>query len=142
MRYQIPQFIEFENKIIGPLTIKQFIYLAGGGGLAFISYTMLPIYVAIIFIAGFVLLGVALAFYKVNNKPFIDFVESAFLYYTKSKLYIWKKTNKKIQALSSPSPYKQVYVPKVADSKLKELTWTLDVNQNTNPVTGPDVKTN
>ena len=32
MRFQVPQFIEIESKIFGPLTFKQFIYLAGGGG--------------------------------------------------------------------------------------------------------------
>ena len=36
MRFQVPQFIEIEDKIIGPLTIKQFIYIAGGAGMCFV----------------------------------------------------------------------------------------------------------
>src|SRR5882762_10525491 len=98
MRYQVPQFIDIEDKIIGPLTIKQFVYLAGGGGMAFIVYTYVPLILSIPLIAGIVLLSLGLAFYKVNNKPFIDFVESAFVFYTKEKLYIWKKEQRKPEA--------------------------------------------
>ena len=34
MMFSVPQFIDVEDKIIGPLTLKQFIYLAGGAGLS------------------------------------------------------------------------------------------------------------
>ncbi len=48
MRYQVPQFIEIEDKIFGPLTLKQFIYLAGGGGLCLIFFSLLPLYIMVI----------------------------------------------------------------------------------------------
>jgi len=51
MRFQVPQFIEIESKIFGPLTFKQFIYLAGGAGLSFLFYAFLPFFIAVIFIA-------------------------------------------------------------------------------------------
>jgi hypothetical protein len=136
MRYQVPQFIDVEDKIIGPLTIKQFVYLVGGVGMAFIVYTFLPIYIAIILIAAIIPLSLALAFYKVNNKPFIDFLESAFIYYTKPDLYIWKKEPKKIERKTEEEKVNQIYVPRLSDSKLKELSWTLDINENLNPLTG------
>ena len=140
MRYQVPQFIEVEDKIIGPFTIKQFIYIAGGAGMDFIIYNYLPIYISIILIAAVSMLSLALAFYKVNNKPFIDFLESAFLFYTKQNLYIWKKENKTYKASATTdkaaAAAKQVYVPRLSDSKLKELSWTLDINENLNPLTG------
>jgi hypothetical protein len=82
-----------------------------------------------------------LAFYKINNKPFIDFLESAFTFYTKNNLYIWKKEERKIipkKAEEMAPP--QVYVPKLSDSKLKELSWSLDINENLNPLTGEDGK--
>lgn len=139
MRYQVPQFIDVEDKIVGPFTIKQFIYLAGGAGMSFVIYTYIPIYIAIILIAVVIPLSLALAFYKVNNKPFIDFLESAFMFYTKQNLYIWKKEQKKVvksEEVSKNSP--QVYVPRLSDSKLKELSWTLDINENLNPLTGEE----
>ena len=142
MKYQVPQFIEVEDKIIGPLTIKQFVYMAGGGGMAFIVYTYLTIYISIILVPIIIALSLALAFYKINNKPFIDFLESAFLFYTKQNLYIWKKENKKIEAKKAEaSESAQVYVPRLSDSKLKELSWTLDINENLNPLTGDGGKT-
>jgi hypothetical protein len=137
MRYQVPQFIEVEDKVIGPFTVKQFIYVVGGIGLSFIIYTFLPFYIAILFIAGVEALSLALAFYKINNKPFIDFLESALIFYTKGNLYIWKKEDKQVQTSDSQSTsLNQIYVPKIADSKLKDLSWSLDVNENVNPVTG------
>jgi len=141
MRYQVPQFIDIEDKIVGPLTIKQFVYLAGGAGMCFLLYNFLPIIIAIILILIVGPLSLALAFYKINNKPFIDFLESAFTFYTKNNLYIWKKQDKKIvskkpEDASTP----QVYIPKLSDSKLKELSWSLDINENLNPLTGDSGK--
>ena len=53
MRFQVPQFIEIESKIFGPLTLKQFIYLIGGGGIIFILYALLPFWLMIIFAKDF-----------------------------------------------------------------------------------------
>jgi hypothetical protein len=142
MRFQVPQFIEVEDKIFGPLTIKQFIYLLGGAGLSFIAYTFVPTFIlkviVIVPIAGFAL---ALAFYKINNKPFINVVEAAFGYYTGNKLYIWKKVDKKIAAKAAPTDTaSDFYVPKLSDSKLKDLTWSLDIKQSANPAQGKSGK--
>lgn len=141
MRYQIPQFIEVEDKIIGPLTIKQFLYLAGGAGMGFIAYSLLPVIISIFVILGIAGLSLALAFYKVNNKNFVEFLEAMFLYYTKERLYIWKKVPKEIvkKQEKEPDPV-QMYVPRLSDSKLKDLAWNLDINENLNPLTGKDGK--
>lgn len=141
MRYQVPQFIEVEDKIIGPLTIKQFVYLVGGAGMSFIIYTYLPLIVAVVLIAIIVPLSAALAFYKINNKPFIDFMESAFVFYTKQNLYIWRKEKREIeQSAAKDATENQIYVPRLSDSKLKELSWSLDINESLNPLTGEDGK--
>ncbi|MFZ2523597.1 MAG: PrgI family protein [Minisyncoccia bacterium] len=142
MRYQVPQFIEIEDKVIGPFTIKQFVYVVGGAGLSFIIYTFLPLYIAFVLIAGVEALSLSLAFYKINNKPFIDFLESAFKFYTKPNLYIWKKEDKPIQQSESIGQRAQITVPKLSDSKLKDLSWSLGVKENINPVTEKDVTQN
>ena len=36
---------------------------------------------------------------------------------------------------------RQVYVPRLSESKLKELSWSLDINENLNPLTGQDGRT-
>ena len=134
MQFQVPQFIEVEDKIFGPLTLKQFIYLAGGAGICFTLYTLLPIFIAVILIAPVAGLAGALAFYKINNKPFILVLEAGFKYFFNSKLYIWKKEPKKKKGAIKKEPdiIKQLNVPKLSESKLKELGWSLDVQDQTN----------
>lgn len=114
--------------------------------MAFIFYTFLPLIVAAPFVILSIVLALALAFYRVNNKPFIDFLEAAFLYYTKQNLYIWKKEEKPPKRQSADEAEgartpAQLYVPRLSDSKLKELSWSLDINENLNPLTGEDGKT-
>jgi hypothetical protein len=136
MRYQVPQFTDVEDKIVGPLSLKQFIYLAGAVGLCVVFYSILPLPIAVFFMLPTILFGVALAFYKVNNKPFIQTVEAAFKYILASKLYIWKHEPKMVSRKDDGGGLSATtYVPKLSDSKLKDLTWSLDVNENLNPVT-------
>lgn len=137
MRYQVPQFIEIEDKIIGPLTLKQFVYLAGGAGMSFIVITYLPLLLIIFLVPAIVGLSLALAFYKSNNRDFIETLESMFNFYTKDKLYIWKKEEKKAVAKKyEETTPPEVYVPRLSESKLKDLAWSLDINENVNPLTG------
>ena len=74
----------------------------------------------------------ALAFYKYNDRPFIITVENSIKYFLGNKLYIWKKTPKKIDP-KKPEPEEDndsnIYVPKLSDSKLKELSWSLDIDE-------------
>jgi len=138
MRFQVPQFINVEDKIFGPLTIKQFIYLAGGAGTAYMLFKFLPIYISIFLVVPVIGLALALAFYKVNNKPFIGVVESAFKFSRGAKLFIWKKEPRKINVKEKePTEGSEslLYVPKLSDSKLKDLTWSLDIKENVNPGT-------
>ena len=136
MRFQVPQFIEVEDKLFGPLTFKQFIYVAGAVGLCVILFTLLPTFIALLLSVPIFLFGVALAFYKVNERPFIQVVEDFMHYSTSSKLYVWKKEEKKpvakVSEAGAPAP--QVYVPKLSQSKLKDLSWSLDIKENQNPV--------
>jgi hypothetical protein len=96
MKYQVPQFIEIEDKIFGPFTFKQFIYLIGGAGVCFMCYKLLPLIYAILIMLPAIGISASLAFYKPNNRPLIDMVEAAFNYGRTSKLYIWKREDKKI----------------------------------------------
>jgi hypothetical protein len=135
MQFQVPQFIEVEDKIFGPLTFKQFVYLLGGAGVGYMLWRTLPLVVAAPLIMAFVGLGAALAFFQYNGQPFILALEHGFYYFVKSKLYLWsndqalnsknKSAAAKIAALPAPAPY----IPHLADSKLHELAWSLDIKE-------------
>jgi hypothetical protein len=138
MRFQVPQFIEVEDKIFGPLTFKQFVYIAGGAGVCIVLFTFLPKFFAVLASVPIALFSLGLAFYKVNDKPFIEVVEAYFKYLAGSKLYIWRKQERIAQGKTDAERQKapeQLYVPKLSDSKLKDLTWQLDIKEQSNPVT-------
>ena len=127
MEYQVPQFIEVEDKIFGPFTLKQFIYIAGGVGLCAIFVLYLPIVVGIILAIPVAVLTGALAFFKVNNKPFVEIIEAAFTYYISDRLYLWKKEKNKPSA--APAEARPIDPARVGltQSKLKDLAWSLDI---------------
>jgi hypothetical protein len=134
VRYQVPQFIEVEDKIFGPLTFKQFIYLAGGGGLCLLFFTLLPLWLTILLGLPVAVFALALAFYKVNGRPFIVTVEHAFGYFFGTKLYLWKPRKPgapAAQAAQQSVPGAVPSVPKLSDSKLKDLAWSLNIKDRT-----------
>jgi hypothetical protein len=138
MQFQVPQFLDVEDKVIGPLTIKQFLYMIGGVGLSYLSYKIIPwVMIAAVPILGFVILGGMLAFYKHNNKPFVFLIESAFNYMQSSRLYVWRRREKDNQVslamnITNFTPVKNAGagMPLVNNgSKLNDLTWTIDVEK-------------
>ena len=142
MRYEVPQFIDIEDKIFGPLTFKQALYILGSGGAAFMVFYALgrvfpELSVVIKLAAGspFVAIGLALAFVKVNKRPLIFLLESAFYYYLSPKRYIWKKSQRQNQRNIQHGQTEQAvvskrYVPTVSKNKLKDLAWSLDMESN------------
>jgi hypothetical protein len=133
MRFKVPQFLDIEDKIFGPFTFRQFVYLAGGGGICYVLFQALGFLlglIPIIIVGSFALM---LAFYRPNNKPFIDLVEASFKYLIQSKLYIWQQRKvKKIQK-EKESTSEDLDIIKMKEhqefgrSKLKDLSWSLDV---------------
>lgn len=132
MQFTVPQFIEQEDKIFGPFTFKQFLYVVGGAGGAYIWYALIPWPFSLPLIAGTGGLAWALGFYKHNERPFILFLENSFYYLLRSKLYLWKHEN----AAEGPTdvPRDTTYapaqvMPTLNESKLKSLSWNLDINE-------------
>ena len=132
MQFKVPQFIDVEDKLFGPFTFRQFVYLAGGGGLIFIIYKVLPLWIGIFLMLPVAGLSLLLVFYKINEKPFIFYLEAAVNYYISSKLFIWK------QRLAKPGQSKEEdvvtptmtsVIPMTAENKLKDLSWSLEVKE-------------
>jgi hypothetical protein len=133
MQFRVPQFIDMEDKVVGPLTLRQFAYILGAGGFSFIIWTFIPLKILalplILAISG---LFLSLAFVKFNNRPFADILESAFAYYTGSKLYTWKQP-KPEDTKSVPiddvvaNATKEVTIAKANKDKIHELSLGLDV---------------
>lgn len=106
MRFEVPQFIEVEDKIIGPLTWKQSVYIGGGIGVIVMFYLIIPSFIFFVILSiPFGALAGSLAFHRVNNRPFSIFLESFVNYFSKSKLYLWRKdTEQSIVEKTAPVP--------------------------------------
>jgi len=93
-QFQVPQFIDVEDKILGPVTIRQFftmlIPLVVGG----ILYFILDLWLTIVILIPVTAITAIFAFYKPNGMRFSRFF-AAFLSYTfKPRLYVWKQEEK------------------------------------------------
>lgn len=90
MRFQVPQFIEKESKVIGPLTLRQFAwYVCAALIFVFVQFFLSGTY---LFIAAAVLLGIAtaLAYLKINEVPLSRYFTLAFGFFMSDKKYIFK----------------------------------------------------
>ena len=130
-QFQVPQFITIEDKVIGPFTIKQFLYLLVPGGVAFLAYKQFQAYIYVPIGGFFASLGIALAFLKINEQPFPKVLKNAFLYMLRPHLYIWKKDTTK-KAPRAEKQKKEAYtlptlLPKISESKLSDLAWSLNI---------------
>lgn len=125
MQFKVPQFIDIEDKVVGNLSFKQFAYLAGGAGLSYISIKVLPGFLALFITPALAGLALALTFIKINDKPFSRALEAFIKYYSKSRLYLWKKQETRIEKKeqSQQTPMRAT----LSESKLKTLSWSLDV---------------
>ncbi len=91
LKFQVPQFIETETKLIGPFTLKQFLWLAGGGSIIFLLFLLLnPV---IFFLAAIPIGGLfaALAFVKINETPLMNYAVYGINYLLNPKKYVFKK---------------------------------------------------
>lgn len=79
MQFKVPQNVQREDTIIGPLTMKQLIIIGGGGGLAYAIYIILTkagyfVEVWLPPVALIVIITVSFAFVKVHELTFYRFV--------------------------------------------------------------------
>ena len=94
-QFVVPQFIEVEDKIFGPITTRQFLILLGAGLLIFLAFRFLAFW---FFVGCFVLIGgiaVIFAFLKVNGQTFHYFVLNAVQSLAKPRIRIWNKSYSK-----------------------------------------------
>ena len=96
-----------------------------------ILFTLLPLYLAIMIAIPIVAFAAGLAFYQVNGRPPIVVLEHAFMYLLGHKLYLWKQNIPKSPSTAT-GPAAAVgpvlpSVPKLSESKLRDLAWSLNI---------------
>jgi hypothetical protein len=90
MRFQLPQFIETEIKIIGPFTLKQFMWVAAGAVFIFLDFSLFTGIIAIVIAIPILGIAGAFAFLKINDMPLINYVANMLSFSFGSKKYLYK----------------------------------------------------
>ncbi len=91
-QFTVPQFIDVEDKIIGPLTTRQFIIMLVAFMIVVISYKLcdFTLFVLIV-VLTFGIAGI-FAFLKINGRPFHLFVINFIQTTKKAKLRVWNNS--------------------------------------------------
>lgn len=92
MQFPVPQFTDVEDKIIGPLTLKQFGIVFGAGVVVFLGYSAGKSLTALIILSvifGLPALGVA--FVKYNGRPLYNSFGQFFRFFTASRYLTFRK---------------------------------------------------
>ncbi len=114
--YKIPQNVDLEDKILGPLTLKQFLYTLAAGMVTFVSFQVFFAIASPVFylITGLTwIFTAALVFVRPNDQPFSKFLTSFILFSSRPNRRIWKR----IPSLGAIGPIDQK--PKQAEGPAK-----------------------
>ncbi len=115
MRFTVPQFIEHEAKIVGPLTFKQFMFIGAAAAACFIFYFMAPFYA---FIIACLILGggsIAFAFLKIGGRDLPTIFANLLKFFISPKIYIWRKKETPVKV------FKKEEVKKPEEENKEEL---------------------
>ncbi|MFZ2681569.1 MAG: PrgI family protein [Patescibacteria group bacterium] len=89
----VPQFLDVEAKIIGPITARQFLIMLATLLVEFMYYSIfLNIFILLVLGIPTLALGVAFAFGKVNGQPFHYWVVSVVQTLRRPGKRVWDKT--------------------------------------------------
>ncbi|MDO8240584.1 MAG: PrgI family protein [Candidatus Moranbacteria bacterium] len=137
--FNVPQFIDIEDKIVGPLTAKQLGWLGAEGVILLVAWSILDMSLFIIVAVILTMIFGALAFFKPHGQPFILFLLSAVSFFTKPKMYVWRRVAD-IKAFSRPAKPKTAaqkkaaaaaIVPKkeISRQKIEDISKLLEINK-------------
>jgi len=134
-QFVIPQFIDEEPHILGPITVRQFIILLVSSFFIFLSYRLADFTLFIISTILFAVVGLSLAFIRINGRPFHYFLLNLLQTIKRPKLRIWKKQysqNEIQEEILANETRKGAVVPSVvhravvSSSHLSELALIVD----------------
>jgi hypothetical protein len=138
-KFVVPQFIDNEDKILGPITVRQFLICLGATLIIFLLYRLFPL---VQFIFGAVVVAAiagTFAFLKINGQPFhlffVNFVQTS----TRPKKRVWNKdlSNDQLKALVAKPPEAQKIVmaskSRPESSRLRDLALTVNTGGVYNP---------
>lgn len=130
MMFNVPQFIDVEDKIAGPLTWKQLLWMIGMGATLLIMYGLFETGAFFALAIPVVLIFVAFAFYKPHGFPMTTFVFNAVVFLFRPKVAVWERPLPRRVAAKEPSNQETKVVPAepkvLTEERLKEIAKMVD----------------
>ncbi len=124
----VPQFIDVEDKIIGPITTRQFVLMLIPFLIGAIFYKLFTFGVFLIISVPMLMVFGILAFFKVNGMPVHYFLLNLIQNLKRARLRVWDKTltdeeiRLRIKKEEAPPPPPPPRKAPISSSRLHELS--------------------
>src|SRR6185503_10692957 len=130
MQYSVPQFTDVEDKLIGPLTLKQFLVVLAFGGLDLMLWSLLKFSIFFfLFAIPITLVGLGLTFARFNGRPVYGYLGAFISFVAKPQARIFKREEPNMVINFKKEKIKPV-VEKISqvetESRLRKLAYLLD----------------
>jgi hypothetical protein len=131
MLFNVPQFTDIEDKIVGPFTAKQIGWMVGGGVVIFLAWSLFDSQTFIVIAIIIALIFGALAFYRPYNQPLINLVFSGISFFIRPKMYVWRRVYDTMQGVRKSTNAPKITAKRVDRknldySKIEEISKILD----------------
>jgi PrgI family protein len=129
--YKVPQNVEAEDKILGPLSLKQFIYALIGLGWGFLTFAILKSVIFLWLIVGIppTLFMLGLGLYQRDDQPLEVFVVAIAQFFARPRQRFWQKEPiAEVFRLQPPPPKAELVKrdPREVHSQLQQLAELVD----------------
>ena len=136
-QFIVPQFIDVEDKIIGPITTRQFIMGIGAGLFIFLAYRFADLSLFIIIAVLVFGLYVLIAFVKINGAPFYHFLLNIIATAKKPRVRAWQTSqdNRRLVPVKEKIEDSAALPPrrKLVDQELSSLSLLVDTGGRYRP---------
>ena len=140
MQFQVPQFIETEDKVVGPLSIRQFAYLGTALGISSLLLFVSELWFWAIMSIPIIGAGGVLAFGKVNGRPISIFSKALFQGIWAPSVYVFRPKEQakpiplgKIKTVGPKAPKDSLSLPKPDFNGIKNLWQQINTSKNAIP---------
>lgn len=129
-QFVVPQFIDVEAKIIGPITARQFLILLGATLLIALNFRIFDFSLFLALSIPIFIIAVVFAFIKVNGRPFHLFVLNIIQTWRRPILRVWNHKAVTVEQEEKVEKVKQDYIVRekraYGQSRLAELSLVVD----------------
>jgi len=129
MMFSVPQFIDVEDKIAGPLTWRQLLWMIGMGATLLVFFNIFDSALFLLSAIPVVLIFVAFAFYRPNGFPLTTFIFYAILFVFRPKISVWERPLRSLPKVKAPAEkagVTETHDKRINQEKLTELARILD----------------